>query len=65
MKRVLGLLLALAVMGSMSMPAFAAQEKKAEAKKGDGKKKGAEGKDKKAEAKKKGDGKKKKAADSK
>ena len=60
MKRVLGLLLAIAVMGSMSMPAFAlTQEKKAEAKKGEGKKKGAEGKEKKEEGKKKGAGKKK------
>ena len=53
MKRVLGLLLAIAVMGSMSMPAFAQEKGKAEAKKGEGKKKGAEGKDKKEEGKKK------------
>ena len=45
MKRVLGLLLAIAVMGSMSMPAFAQEKGKAEAKKAEGKKKGAEGKD--------------------
>ncbi len=59
MKRVLGLLLAIAVMGSMSMPAFAQEKGKAEAKKAEGKKKGAEGKDKKEEGKKKGAGKKK------
>jgi hypothetical protein len=53
MKRVLGLLLAIAVMGSMSMPAFAQEKGKTEAKKGEGKKKGAEGKDKKEEGKKK------------
>jgi hypothetical protein len=58
MKRVLGLLLAIAVMGSMSMPAFA-QEKKAETKKGEGKKKAAEGKEKKEDGKKKTAGKKK------
>jgi hypothetical protein len=53
MKRVFGLLLAIAVMGSMSMPAFAQEKGKAEAKKAEGKKKGAEGKDKKEEGKKK------------
>jgi len=59
MKRVLGFLLAIAVMGSMSMPAFAQEKGKAEAKKGDAKKKAAGGKEKKEEGKKKTGGKKK------